>query len=85
MQLSAERSQSDYNAALSNITAASAARDAAEAQLRAALARKAQLEADLALQVNDYARTATLVDRGALAAEQLDQAVRDRTVAQGGH
>ncbi|KPQ36238.1 MAG: Multidrug resistance efflux pump [Phormidesmis priestleyi Ana] len=82
MQLSAERSQSDYNAALSNITAASAARDAAEAQLRAALARKAQLEADLALQVNDYARTATLVDRGALAAEQLDQAVRDRTVAQ---
>ncbi|MFK8182795.1 MAG: efflux RND transporter periplasmic adaptor subunit [Phormidesmis sp.] len=82
VQLSADGTQSDYNAALSNVTAVSAARDAAEAQLRAALERKAQLEADLALQRSDYDRTAMLVSRGALAQEQLDQVVRDRAVAQ---
>ena len=82
IQLSPDGTQSDYNAALSNITAASAARDAAEAQLRAALERKAQLEADLELQDSDYDRTAMLVSRGALAQDLLDEAVRDRTVAQ---
>ncbi len=82
VQLSAERSQSDYNAALSSVTAANAGQTAAEAQLRAALERRAQLEADLELQENDYARTATLVERGALAQEQLDEVVRDRAVAQ---
>lgn len=82
VQLSSERSQADYSAALANVTAASAARNAAEAQLRAALERRAQLEADLALQSSDYDRTATLVERGALAQEQLDQVVRDRAVAQ---
>lgn len=82
VQLSSERSQSDYNAALSSVTAANAGRTAAEAQLRAALERRAQLEADLELQSNDYDRTAALVERGALAREQLDQVVRDRTVAQ---
>lgn len=82
MQLSPDGTQSDYNAALSNITAASAARDAAEAQLRAALERQAQLEADLSLQASDYARTEALVEQGALAEDQLDQVVRDRSVAQ---
>lgn len=82
IQLSADGRQSDYNAALANITAASAARDAAEAQLRAALERQAQLEADVDLQDSDYDRTAALVSQGALAREQLDQVVRDRTVAQ---
>ncbi len=82
MQLSSGRSQADYSAALSNVTAASAARNAAEAQLRAALERRAQLEADLALQTSDYDRTAVLVERGALARELLDEVVRDRAVAQ---
>ncbi len=82
MQLSADRSQADYNAALSNINATSASKDAAEAQLRAAQERKAQVEADLALTVSDYGRTATLVQRGAVAREQLDQVVRDRAVAE---
>ena len=82
IQLSSDGRESDYNAALSNITAASAARDAAAAQLRAALERQAQLEADVELQNSDYDRTAALVARGALAEEQLDQVVRDRAVAQ---
>ena len=82
MQLSSGRSQADYSAALSNVTAASAARNAAEAQLRAAIERRAQVEADLSLQTSDYDRTATLVNQGALAREVLDQVVRDRAVAQ---
>ncbi|MEM6449245.1 MAG: efflux RND transporter periplasmic adaptor subunit [Cyanobacteria bacterium P01_D01_bin.105] len=82
VQLSAEGSQADYNAALSNITAASAARDSAAAQLRAAIERKAQLEAELALQNNEYDRTASLLERGAIAENQLDEVVRDRAVAQ---
>ena len=82
MQLSADRSQADYNAALANINATRASKDAAEAQLRAAIERKAQVEADLALTVSDYSRTATLVEKGAVAKEQLDQVVRDRAVAE---
>jgi len=82
MQLNPDGRQSDYNAALSNITAASAARNAAEAQLRAAIERQAQLEADLELQDSEYDRTEMLVSQGALAREQLDQVVRDRVVAQ---
>ena len=81
MQLSSQRSQADYNAALASVSAARSARDAARAQLRAAEERQAQLRADLELQQTDYERTATLVERGALAQEQLDQVSRDRTVA----
>ncbi|MGB7085165.1 MAG: efflux RND transporter periplasmic adaptor subunit [Phormidesmis sp.] len=82
MQLSSQRSQADYNASLASISAARSARDTARAQLRAAEERQAQQQADLALQETDYARTLTLVERGALAQEQLDQVRRDRTVAQ---
>ncbi len=81
MQLSANQSQSDYNAALANISASRSARDAARANLRAAQERQAQLLADLKLRENDYNRTAILVSKGALAQEQLDQVERDRTVA----
>ena len=82
MQLSANQSQSDYNAALANVSAARSARDAARANLRAANERQAQLLADLELQETDYNRTAVLVARGALPQEQLDQVVRDRRVAE---
>ncbi|MGB3671751.1 MAG: efflux RND transporter periplasmic adaptor subunit [Phormidesmis sp.] len=82
MQLSQERSQSDYNAALASVSAARSARDNARAQLRAAEASQTELLADLELQQTDYARTAVLVERGALAQEQLDNVVRDRAVAQ---
>ncbi|MEO0768697.1 MAG: efflux RND transporter periplasmic adaptor subunit [Cyanobacteria bacterium J06649_4] len=82
MQLSPERSQADYNAALASVSAARSARDSARAQLRAAQERQTQLLADLELQENDFRRTATLVEKGALAQEQLDEVSRDRTVAQ---
>lgn len=82
MQLSANQSQSDYNAALANVSAARSARDAARANLRAAQERQAQLIADLELQESDFARTAMLVERGALPQENLDQVVRDRRVAE---
>ncbi|NJM98934.1 MAG: efflux RND transporter periplasmic adaptor subunit [Phormidesmis sp. RL_2_1] len=81
MQLSPQRSQADYNAALASISAARSARDAARAQLRAAQERQAQLQADIELQESDFARTAALVEKGALPQEQLDQVSRDRTVA----
>ncbi|MEL6938984.1 MAG: efflux RND transporter periplasmic adaptor subunit [Cyanobacteria bacterium J06598_1] len=82
MQLSPQRSQSDYNAALASISAARSSRDGASAQLRAAEARKTELLADLELQETDFGRTATLVERGALAQEELDEVRRDRTVAE---
>ena len=81
MQLSPNRSQADYNAALASVSAARSARDSARAQLRAAQERQTELEADLALQENDYRRTAVLVERGALPQEDLDQVERDRAVA----
>ncbi len=82
MQLSPERSQADYNAALANVSAARSARDTARSQLRAAEARQTELLADLQLQQTDYERTATLVAQGALPQTDLDQISRDRTVAQ---
>ncbi len=82
MQLSSDKSQADYNAALANISAARSARDTARSQLRAAEARQTELVADLQLQQTDYERTATLVAQGALPQTNLDQISRDRTVAQ---
>ena len=82
MQLSANQSQSDYNAALASVSGARSARDAARSNLRAAEERQAQLLADLELQESDFERTAVLVDRGALPQENLDQVVRDRRVAE---
>ncbi len=81
MQLSPQRSQADYNAALASVSAARSARDTARAQLRAAQARQTELQADIDLQQADFGRTETLVSRGALPREDLDQASRDLTVA----
>lgn len=81
MQLSPQRSQADYNAALASVSAARSARDTARAQLRAAQERQTELQADIDLQQADYGRTATLVSKGALPQEDLDQASRDLTVA----
>jgi multidrug efflux pump subunit AcrA (membrane-fusion protein) len=82
MQLSPQRSQSDYNAALASVSAARSSRDTADAQLRAARARQTALTADLELSNNDFERTAALVDQGALPENQLDEVARDRAVAQ---
>ncbi len=82
MQLSSQRSQSDYNAALASVSAARSSRDSSSAQLRAAEARQTELLADLQLQNNDYDRTAALVAQGALPQNQLDEVVRDRRVAE---
>lgn len=81
VQLSPDRSQADYNAALASVSAARSARDTAQAQLRAARERQTQLLADLELQETEFSRTATLVERGALAQETLDEVTRDRAVA----
>ncbi|MEO0770364.1 MAG: efflux RND transporter periplasmic adaptor subunit [Cyanobacteria bacterium J06649_4] len=82
MQLSPDRSQADYNAALASVSAARSARDSAQASLRAARARQSELLADLQLQDTDLGRTRTLVERGALPQSTLDEVVRDRTVAE---
>ena len=82
MQLSPQRSQSDYNAALAGVSASRSSRDTARAQLRAAEERQRELIADLELQDTEFERTSTLVERGALPQSQLDQVVRDRAVAE---
>ncbi|MEL6472181.1 MAG: efflux RND transporter periplasmic adaptor subunit [Cyanobacteria bacterium J06623_4] len=82
MQLSPQRSQADFNAALASVSAARSSRDTAQAQLRAARERQTELVAELELQEADLARTTTLVEQGALAQEELDQVRRDRTVAE---
>ncbi|MEL6555318.1 MAG: efflux RND transporter periplasmic adaptor subunit [Cyanobacteria bacterium J06621_11] len=82
MQLSPQRSQSDYNAALAGVSASRSSRDTARAQLRAAQEQQRELLADLELQDSEYERTAMLVGEGALAQSELDQVVRDRAVAQ---
>lgn len=82
MQLSSQRSQSDYNAALASVSAARSSRDTASAQLRAARARQTELLADLELRGNDFDRTAALVAQGALPQNELDEVIRDRTVAE---
>ena len=82
VQLSPDRSQADYNAALASVSAARSARDSAQASLRAARARQAELVADLQLQDTDLGRTQTLVERGALPQSTLDEVVRDRAGAE---
>jgi len=81
VQLSPQRSQSDYNAALAGVSAARSSRDAARAQLRAAQERQSELLADLQLQDTEFERTSSLVERGALAQAELDNVIRDRAVA----
>ncbi|WP_010467917.1 efflux RND transporter periplasmic adaptor subunit [Acaryochloris sp. CCMEE 5410] len=82
VQLSPEKSQADFGAAVANINVATAASSNAQAQLRAVQADRARAVAELELQNTEFQRTQTLVKQGALAKQVLDQVRRDRASAQ---
>jgi RND family efflux transporter MFP subunit len=81
LQLSPDRSQAEMSAALANVNVSRAARNNAEAQLRAAEAEQASANADVALQESEYRRTESLVNDGVLPEQNLDQVRRDRDAA----
>jgi RND family efflux transporter MFP subunit len=81
MQLSPERTRAELNSALANINGARAARDNVNAQLAEAKAQLNSSLAELQLQNEEFKRTSTLVEQGALAQQNLDQVRRDRDAA----
>ncbi|WP_299488664.1 efflux RND transporter periplasmic adaptor subunit [Acaryochloris sp. IP29b_bin.137] len=82
VQLSPEKSQADFGAAIANVNVATAASRNAQAQLKAAEAERARALAELELQNTEFKRTEQLVKQGVLAKQVLDQVRRDRTSAQ---
>ncbi|MGR3273603.1 efflux RND transporter periplasmic adaptor subunit [Acaryochloris marina NIES-2412] len=82
VQLSPEKSQADFGAAVANINVATAASSNAQAQLRAVQADRGRAVAELDLQNTEFQRTQTLVKQGVLAKQVLDQVRRDLTSAQ---
>lgn len=80
--ISPDRTQAEANAATANVAAAESARQSAASSLQALLARRAELEAELALQEAEFNRTQQLVAQGAQSQQELDLARRDLEVAQ---
>jgi multidrug efflux pump subunit AcrA (membrane-fusion protein) len=81
MRLSADQEQADVDAALARIDIAQAAQQRAESELEALRAERDRVQAEINLQQEQFSRTSTLVERGALAREQLDLKQRDLSVA----
>lgn len=81
MELSADRSQAELNAALASVSAARSARDNARAQVQSLRAELIRLEAEVTLQETEYDRAQRLVNAGALAQQRLDEIERDRSAA----
>jgi RND family efflux transporter MFP subunit len=81
VELSPERTQAELNSAIANINAARSARDNANAQLAEAKAQLNSAQADVQLQNEEFRRTSTLVEEGALAQQNLDRVRRNRTAA----
>lgn len=82
IQLSPEKTQADFGAAVANVNVATAASNNAQAQLRAVEAERTRVLAELELQNTEFQRTEKLVKQGALAKQVLDQVRRDRASAQ---
>lgn len=82
VQLSPEKSQADFGAAVANVNVATAASSNAQSQLRAVEAERARAVAELELQNAEFQRTEKLVKQGVLAQQVLDQVRRDRKSAQ---
>jgi len=82
IQLSPEKTQADFGAAVANVNVAAAAGSNAQAQLQAVEAERESAVAELELQNTEFNRTEKLVQQGALAKQVLDQVRRDRAAAQ---
>jgi len=81
VRLSAGQEQADVEAALARIDIAQAAQRRAESELEALGAERDRVQAEINLQGQQFSRTTALVERGALAREQLDLKQRDLAVA----
>ena len=81
VRLSAEQEQADVDAALARIDIAQAAQRRAESELEALRAERDRVQAEINLQEEQFSRTTALVERGALAREELDLNQRDLAVA----
>jgi len=79
--VSPDRTQAEANAAAASVTAAESARQSAAASLQSLLARRGELEAELALEETEFNRTQQLVEQGAQSQQELDVARRDLEVA----
>jgi multidrug efflux pump subunit AcrA (membrane-fusion protein) len=80
VRLSAEQEEADVEAALARIDIAQAAQDRAASELEALRAERDRIQAEVTLQEEQYRRTETLVQEGALAREELDLKQRDLSV-----
>lgn len=80
VRLSAEQEQADVEAALARIDIAQANQRQALSELEALQAERDRVQAELDLQQEQFSRTETLVERGALAQEELDLGQRDLRV-----
>lgn len=76
-----DRTQAEVNAAAASVSVAQSARASAAAQLRSLQARRAELEANLALAQEEYDRSRYLFEQGALSQQTLDIDARDLDVA----
>ena len=81
IELSPDKSRAEFSAALATVNAAQAARNNAQAQLRAVKAERARAAAELELQNTEFDRTASLVAQGVQTQQQLDRVKRDRATA----
>ncbi|MGG6294072.1 efflux RND transporter periplasmic adaptor subunit [Leptolyngbya sp. AN02str] len=81
-QLSADRTQAELSGAVADVEASRAAVTTATAQLRAAEAERDRNAADVTLRETELRRIRILVDEGAFAQQNLDEAVNARATAQ---
>lgn len=81
LRLSAEREQADVSAAQARIEVAQAARSSAASELESLRAERERLQAEIDLQQEQFRRTSSLVEAGALPEAELDLEQRDLQVA----
>ncbi|PSN19191.1 efflux RND transporter periplasmic adaptor subunit [filamentous cyanobacterium CCP5] len=82
LRLSAEREQSDVDAAQARIEVARATQDTARSELESLQAERERLLAEIDLQRQQFQRTSELVEAGALPEAELDLGQRDVRTAQ---
>ncbi|MEM9008131.1 MAG: efflux RND transporter periplasmic adaptor subunit [Cyanobacteria bacterium P01_F01_bin.86] len=80
--ISPDRTQAEVSAAQASVAVAQAATGSTAASLRSLQSRETELKAELALRLEEFRRTSTLVDQGALSKQDLDFARRDLEVAE---
>ncbi|MBD0269330.1 MAG: efflux RND transporter periplasmic adaptor subunit [Cyanobacteria bacterium Co-bin8] len=81
VQLRPDQQQADVASVLASVSVARAAQANALSQVEAAQADRIAQEAEVNLQRQNFERTATLVERGALSEQALDEVRRDRDTA----